>query len=294
MTATVKALGYIVMAAADLDAWQVFGADLLGLQVAERTDERLLLRMDQYAYRFDVRRSEDKEGVVAVGWDVGTQEALDELTKKLIDAGYDVTTGTKDEAAERMVDALVRFQEPDGLYDIELFWGQKNAYERFVSPIGAEFVAGRLGLGHMAQAVSSAATYRALYRDIFGFRLSDHINAHKGQAELEFLHCNERHHSFAFIEVVPGVTPPVTIAHVMVEVTDLDIVGRVNDKVSEGIAPLRSTLGKHTNDKMVSLYVISPSKVAFEYGVGGILIDEDTWLPTRYDDAHYWGHHHQH
>ena len=60
-----------------------------------------------------------------------------------------------------------------------------------------------------------------------------------------------------------------------------------------GAARLRSTFGKHTNDKMTSWYVSSPSGFGIEYGCGGILIDDETWLPTRYDEAHYWGHQRQ-
>lgn len=289
--ARVRSLGYIVLGAADVDAWETFGGQVLGLQPVRVSADRVLLREDHYTYRLDVRKSE-RQGFIAVGWDVGQPENLEVLAKRLADAGYQVTEGTREDTAERHVDALLRFRDPDDLYDIELFWGKKNSTDRFVSPIGAEFVAGDLGLGHIAQAVTDASTYRKLYREIFGFRLSDHINAHHGQAELEFLHCNPRHHSFAFIEVIPGVTPPKGIAHVMLEVTDLDIVGRVNDTINSGAATLRSTLGKHTNDKMISLYVISPSGLAIEYGHGGLIVDDESWLPTRYDDAHYWGHEH--
>lgn len=291
MSVSVKALGYIRLGAKDVQAWAQFGGEVLGLQPVPVSEDRVLLREDEYAYRLDVRRS-DREGFIAVGWDVGQPENLPALAEKLRDAGYRVTEGTAEAAKERQVDAFVSFREPDDLYDIELFTGLRNSSDRFISPTGATFVAGsRLGVGHVAQAVTDADAYRALYRGVLGFRLSDHIDVHDGQAELEFLHVNPRHHSFAFIEVIPGVTPPKGIAHIMLEVTELDIVGRINDKVNEGGAKLRSTLGKHTNDKMVSLYVISPNGIAIEYGYDGLQIaDEESWLPTRYSDAHYWGH----
>jgi 3,4-dihydroxy-9,10-secoandrosta-1,3,5(10)-triene-9,17-dione 4,5-dioxygenase len=31
--------------------------------------------------------------------------------------------------------------------------------------------------------------------------------------------------------------------------------------------------------------------VGLEFGTGGIKIDDETWTPTRYDTAHFWGHH---
>lgn len=289
MNATVRSFAHLVVGTDDLDAWQAFGSDLMGMQVASRDDDRMLLRMDEYGYRLDVRRS-DHQGFLAVGWDAGTEAAMHELAQRLTDAGFDVTEGTTAEAKERQVGGLVRFRDPDDLYDIELIWGKKRATERFASPNGTGFVAGELGVGHIAQAVTDRAVYRRIYREIFGFRLSDNVEAHGGQAELEFLHCNPRHHSFAYIEVVDGVTPPKGIAHLMIEVDDFDVVGRTYEAVQNGAAPLRSTLGRHTNDRMTSWYALSPSGFGVEFGHGGILIDDETWLPTRYADAHTWGH----
>lgn len=80
------------------------------------------------------------------------------------------------------------------------------------------------------------------------------------------------------------------IGHIMMEVTDLDAVGRAYDKVLDGAAPLYSSLGRHTNDKMTSFYCGSPSGLGIEFGTGGIIIDDDVWRPTRYSEAHYWGH----
>lgn len=292
MNTPVKALGHVIVASTDLEQWHVFATELLGLQCAERTADRLLFRMDHYTYRISVHKS-DYDGLIATGWDVGNEADLNTLVARLEDAGYKVSHASATEAAERHVDRFARLRDPDDLYDIELFCGKRNSTARFVSPTAAQFVAGDLGVGHVAQVVTDADAYRRLYRDLFGFRLSDHVDAHGAKAELEFLHCNPRHHSFAFIEAVAGVTPPVGIAHLMLEVDDLDTVGRSYDKVLAGAAPLRSTLGKHTNDKMTSWYATGPSGFGVEYGYDGLIIDDDSWLPTRYDAAHYWGHHRQ-
>ncbi|MFM6851892.1 MAG: VOC family protein [Terrabacter sp.] len=285
MNARVKAFGYAVVSGTDLEAWERFGADLLGLQVAQRTADRLTLRMDEYVHRIDIRRA-DTDGVIALGWDVGSQCALEEITQRLGAAGYEVTQRDAQSAAERGVDGLASFRDPDDNYDIELFWGLRNAAEPFVSPIGATFVARELGLGHAFQVVRDEETYRRLYFDLLGFRLSDHIDMPGGVTGV-FTHCNPRHHSFAF---AAAPTRPIGIGHLMFEIDDLDVLGRNYDKVLAGAAPILSTFGKHTNDKMISFYVRSPSGFGIEYGIDGILIDDETWLPTRYDVAHYWGH----
>jgi len=283
--ARVRALGYAVVGASDIEAWHEFAVDLLGLHAAERTEERLLLRMDDYAYRLDIRTS-DEDGIQALGWDVGSGAALDELTKRLADAGYAVNRVDDDAAAARGVEALVSFRDPDDKYDVELFWGLRNATARFRSPTSARFIAGPLGVGHAFQVVSDESAYRRLYQDVLGFRLSDHIDMPGGVSGV-FLHCNPRHHSFAF---VASPSRPLGVGHLMLEVGDLDTVGRAYDEVLDGAAPILSTFGKHTNDKMISFYVATPSNFGIEYGHGGMLIDDETWLPTRYDAAHYWGH----
>lgn len=285
MQARVKALGYAVVTATDLDEWVRFGSELLGLQVAYRDGDRLLLRMDHYAYRFDVRRA-DEGGVLAIGWDVGGPEALADLATRLTEAGFQVEQGSPELIAERKVVDLVRFRDPEDVIDHELFWGLKSSTEKFVSPIGATFVAGELGLGHAFQALHhGTAAYHRLFRELLGFRLSDHIDMPGDLGT--FVHCNPRHHSFAYANAPHR---RAGIGHFMFEIDDLDLLGRQWDAVQESGVTILSTFGKHTNDKMISFYVRSPSGFGIEFGVGGILIDDETWLPVRYDSAHYWGH----
>lgn len=285
MQAKVKALGYAVITATDLDEWVEFGSNLLGLQVAYRDDDRLLLRMDHYAYRIDVRRA-DEGGASVLGWDVGGPESLAELTARLTEAGYTVEQGSPELIEERKVVDVIRFRDPENIIDHELFWGLKSTTEKFISPTGAHFVAGDLGFGHAFQALHHGnEAYNTLFRDIYGFKLSDHIEMPGDLGT--FLHCNPRHHSFAFANAPHR---SAGIGHFMFEIDDLDTLGRAWDAVQDAGVTVLSTLGKHTNDEMISFYVRSPSGFGIEFGVGGILIDDESWLPVRYDSAHYWGH----
>lgn len=285
MTARVISLAYLRMGAESLATWVDFAERFIGAMVAERSDDRLLLRLDHYSYRFDIRPA-SAGGVQAVGWEVKGPQELAEIRGRLTDAGFEVRDFDADQVAERRISGGLTFRDPDDNFDLEVIWGLKSEVARFASKLGAEFVAGDLGLGHLFQVVTSEEAYARLYFDIFGFLLSDHIDF-PGPAVGVFTHCNPRHHSFAFSENTvrrPG------IGHFMVETTELDIIGRCMDLVdSEGVQVVQ-TFGKHTNDKMVSLYIVTPSDVAVEFGTGGILIDDDTWRPVRYDAAHYWGH----
>lgn len=280
----VRGLGYVVVHATDLAAWDRFAVGLLGLQAAERTGERLLLRADEKSWRLDIRRAA-VDGVAAVGWETAGPAELDALTALLEKEGYETERGSGAECRERMVSGLVRITDPEGV-PLELFYGMKKDRERFVSPTGARFVTGEGGLGHIFQIVRDNEPYRRLYCGLFGFRLSDHVDFAPDRYGT-FLHCGPRHHSMAYAPIPQA---KAGVGHLMLEVDDLDLVGRAWDRVLDGAAPVASTLGKHSNDEMVSFYVNSPAGFQIEYGWGGRVIDPDTWTPSRFDTSNYWGH----
>lgn len=290
MTVEVKGLGYAVIGTPDIDEWKRFGSDLLGLQVAEQTPDRLLLRMDDFAYRLDVRAGAPR-GVSTLGWDAGNAQSLADIAKTLSSAGYEVEYPGPEVAAEREVSDLIRFRDPDDAIDVEFFWGLRRVVPKFVSPAGATFVTAsrqgqNMGFGHVLQLVTAIETHRRLYVDLLGLQISDWIDPGDGTVAW-FLRCNPRHHSYAFVTSQakgPG------IAHLMLEVDDLDVLGRIYDNALSGEFPVLSTLGRHTNDKMISFYVGGPGGVGVEFGYGGLQVDEAVWQPSRYEAAHYWGH----
>ena len=279
-------LGYAVIETTRFDEWEAFGGDLLGLQPVPRLDGSLRLRADEKAYRFEVHAGSENK-VTALGYEVANEADLAALVEELRAEGYTVADGTAEQRSERGVAALASFPDPDGTLRIDLFCSFLEPEEPFVSPTGARFITGDLGFGHALQLVKDWDAYRRLYVDIFGFRLSDRIELAPGQFAT-FLHCNARHHTFAFASASP--TGPGLIGHLMLEVDDIDVVGRAYDRAQAGAARIKTTYGRHTNDKMISMYVESPSDFGIEYGFGGILIDDATWIPRLYDSPHSWGH----
>ena len=141
------------------------------------------------------------------------------------------------------------------------------------------FVTGDGGLGHAVLFVPDLAEAERFYIDVLGFRLSDAV---EDGISIRFLHCNSRHHSLAFV-AVPGM---VGMHHLMLEVGSLDDVGAAYDIVNERHLPLAMTLGRHTNDRMTSFYVRTPSGFEIEYGYGGPLVDvSQPWVAVTYDSG---------
>jgi 3,4-dihydroxy-9,10-secoandrosta-1,3,5(10)-triene-9,17-dione 4,5-dioxygenase len=78
--------------------------------------------------------------------------------------------------------------------------------------------------------------------------------------------------------------------HVMVEVDTLDAVGRALDRIHAEGVQLSSTLGRHTNDKMVSFYVRAPGDWDIEFGTDGVRVDETYYTAEEITADSYWGH----
>jgi hypothetical protein len=78
--------------------------------------------------------------------------------------------------------------------------------------------------------------------------------------------------------------------HFMLEVNSIDDVGAALDLASKAGVPVVSTLGRHSNDQMMSFYMSTPSGFEVEYGWGGRLVDDATWQVQRHDRGTLWGH----
>lgn len=283
----IEALGYVGLEISDPERWCAFAGGILGLQPAPRGVGVVDLRMDDYASRIRLHEG-PADDLAYAGWEVADERALAQLAARLDSAGCVVETGSDEFCAERMVKAAFRFKDPEGNAH-EAFCGPLQKTEvPFVSPTGARFKTGRQGLGHIVLRCRDKAAMLTFFCDLLGFRVSDHITAEliPGRpVELTFLRCNGRHHSLALAPV----RSPKTIVHLMVETTSIDDVGRALDKCLASNVHLSFTLGRHSNDEMISFYPMSPSGFDIEYGWGGLDVDE-SWHVLTHRSVSAWGH----
>ncbi|MGY1813979.1 VOC family protein [Blastococcus sp. SYSU D00820] len=286
----VQELAYVVYEVSSLDDWERFAVGLLGMQVADKDADSISFRTDGKAYRWSCRQG-PADDLVASGYAVESDAALDALVERLRAAGAGAVEGDRALAAARQVDRVVLTTDPMG-NRIELVTGFADAPTPFTSDVLlGGFVTGTGGAGHQVLLARGVAreTYLAFYEDLLGFRISDVIVEELAPgivADLVFLHCNPRHHSVAF-----GDMPhPKRTHHFMVEVTDIRDVGLAYDRCMDAGQPFEMTLGMHPNDHMFSFYVRTPSGFSVEYGWGGLLIDDATWEVQTLDRLHSWGH----
>jgi 3,4-dihydroxy-9,10-secoandrosta-1,3,5(10)-triene-9,17-dione 4,5-dioxygenase len=280
----VRALGYLGLETADLAGWSSFATSVLGVMVAPHSDDAILqLKIDDRPHRFTVVPGE-RDRMAYAGWEVQNAAALDEITDRLLAAGVDVVDATPDEVALRRVQQMRWCLDPSGTR-VELFHSPIHDHVRFVSPVGVRsFVTGDLGMGHVVLLASDFEGSFAFYTELLGFRLSDTMSL--DGLPLRFLHCNPRHHSLA---LAPHHTS--RLAHLMLEVESVDEVGRCYDRCLDHGVTIAQTLGRHTNDEMLSFYLRAPRSYEIEYGCEGLRIDPDSWATSEITAVSFWGHH---
>ncbi len=279
--ASVTQLGYIGISVSNIEEWEHFATEVLGLQSNGVGDDgNLTLRMDEYSQRF-VLSPGGKDDIDYVGFQVTDQPALQEMAEQLRQAGVEVTMGTPDEAKARKVEGLIKFDDPEGT-PTEVYYGPPISFDRpFNSPRAISgFVTGEQGLGHVVYHVENLDRAVAFYRDVLGMKISDFIR------NLVFFHCNPRHHTLALIE---GKRPK-RLNHFMLQTQSINDVGATYDLVQDQEIWITRGLGRHTNDHMTSFYMKTPSGFDVEYGWGARTVDDTTWQVQRHENGSIWGH----
>ena len=283
----IKGLGYIGCEVTDFDAWDGLLDTVYGLEKRGDSGKSVRqYRMDDNHHRLALHKSNNNK-LKYIGWEVEFQGDLENLAAELTDKGLEITRGSAELCEQRAVMDLFVVKGPDDI-PLEIFFGPVQDFKPFTPKRGMEgYNTGDLGMGHIVLATADRPASVKWYEDNFGFRLSDHIFWDDIQAT--FLHCNPRHHSLAFMNPV-GPMKPGDLGHFMFESLSINDVGRAYDIVHEHKVPLALTLGRHTNDHMMSFYIYSPSGWWIEYGHGARLIDDAEWEPKFYNSPKIWGH----
>lgn len=295
----VVGLGYIGFGAPDPEPWRSYALDIIGLapgrvpgapaylpQVDERgraADGSLYFKLDEWSWRVAIHPHADNAGLLYMGLEVQGQRDLEQALTELAAAGHEARRGTAAEAEARAVSAIGFTRDPAGNV-IELFYGPL-VEDGFVSPLGMHFLTGDMGLGHLNLFVADFEACEAFYTDLLGFRLTDYY--HVGdQMTVNFYHINPRHHTIGLMNLAPVNA----IHHLMFEVPSVDMVGMALDRATAAGCKITASLGRHTNDNMLSFYMASPFGFEVEIGCDAIRVGPD-WTPRYRGPGDLWGHH---
>ena len=287
-----KSLGYITISTNDIGGWRKFAFDVLGFAEGQGPDpSALYLRMDERVARIIVVPG-DTDRVVTVGWEVRDRAALKRVRAALESAGVEYTKLSLEQTEARRVEEAIAFKDPAGT-SLEVFHGPVLDHTPVITPFGARFVTGDQGMGHVVVPATDPNGMFKFYTEVLGFRSRGAFRVplppEFGPIRVRFLGINERHHSLAICPAMSLKDPG--LIHVMVEVDTLDAVGAALDRVGASDAVrISSTLGRHTNDKMVSFYVRTPGDWDIEFGTEGMRVDETYYTAEEITADSYWGH----
>lgn len=277
----IQSLGYLRLESTDLPAWQTFAAEFLGLMPVGEDGGTLRYRMDDYPARLVVAPGAESK-MTAMGFEVLNERDLVRVVKSVEGAGIKVTEGSNEESDERRVTGFVKFDDPGG-NPVELFYGPVLDHKAVHLPAVSSFVTGDQGMGHVIVTGEDGRALLDFYAGVLGFYERNTMGGR--DRTVWFLSSNERHHTLG-ITSAPG---PGRLIHLMLEAATLDDVGLALDRADKLGVPMMNTLGKHTNDRMVSFYVYSPELYAIEFGFGGLRVpgEQPTYEIT---DGAFWGH----
>jgi len=128
-------LGYVVVAATDIEKWRSFATDVLGMMAIDTPEGGLHLKMDGRQFRFLIQKS-DSDRLFSSAWQVVDADALAEARTELKAAGVEVIEPSDEERKVRYVQDFISFVDPAGNRQ-EIFWGPISDFKRFVSPIAS-------------------------------------------------------------------------------------------------------------------------------------------------------------
>ncbi|MBK8289513.1 MAG: VOC family protein [Cellvibrionales bacterium] len=302
----IRGLGYVGFGAPDPSQWLKFGTEIVGAMPARALpgeawgmpmdptsgpaskgsgvgpDGSVYLKIDHRQWRIAIHPSESNAGVLYLGLEVASALDLEQVVAELKAQGIEARMGSAEEAQARSVTGIAYSQDPAG-NPIEFFFGATDDY-KFVSPKGMHFKTGDLGLGHMNLFVSDLKANTEFYSRVLGFKLSDYIGFGPDMSA-NFFYCNGRHHTFG----ITRVGPINGIHHLMLECETVDNVLQCYERALEAGITIKSTLGRHVNDNVLSFYMSSPFGFEVEIGWDGTIVGDD-WLPRQFCEGDIWGH----
>lgn len=293
----VHSLAYLVIGAHDLEAWTQYAESVVGLMPADSNEDGVLLyRMDHRPFRFRIEAAETDK-LLASGLECATRSDWETALANLRNAGVAVETASATDTLARGFRDMFRCNDPAG-NPLEIGWGHVASGSPFVSPQAVDgFITldgdNDMGFGHAVLPALNIDETRAFYVDHLGFANSDEMRVFmQGGPDdpgmsMHFLHAGSPRHHVIGLAQFPV---PSGLVHTMVEVASLDEVGLALDRAMAAGTHISSTLGKHTNDKMVSFYMRTPGGFDIEYGCGGIRPDWSKFTPTFTLKEDLWGH----
>ena len=260
-------LGWVRLQVTNLETSLGFYTELFGLELTRREGNRAWLRCSDKPHDIELIEG-DEPGLFGVGFELcdtaEVQTAYDHLTER----GYTPTMYDRAACDREVVEAGLRFANPDTGLTVDFYAGQSPATEPF-RPTVAKIER----LGHVVLNVSSYAKAHQFWVEDLGFEISDHV-----PGSIAFLRCwpNPLHHSFALLEGAAD-----GLNHVNFMVSDIDDIGQAMNRMKRADVPIVFGPGRHLPSTSIFIYFLDPDGMTVEYSFGMEEFGEEDARPPR-------------
>ena len=272
--------GYVALNVSDLDRSVHFYRDMVGLQLEERAGEAAFLRCSDDHHNVVLYRSAEP-GIKRMAFELESAEDLASARAYVEAQGWWVRDLPADEAAGLRQGPTFRFRVPEHTLTFEFYAHMDKGAGAYMPT-----VAKIQRLGHVVVHCADRDAFLRTLTEKLNFRVSDHFGA-----QVAFLRCfpNPFHHSFG---VSRGEKDG--LHHVNFMVTDVDDVGRANNRMRNHDVPIVYGPGRHDISNSIFLYYLDPDRMTAEYSFGmeefpELAPREPRQLPLKPEILDSWG-----
>ena len=258
-------LRYVRLGTRDLPAAVDFAERMLGLQLADRSDEAAYFRSDMRDHTLVFFLGEPTER--AVGFEIHSQAQFDAAVAELSQHGIEAAIGTEQQCAARKVRALASFRDPGG-NTIELVLRPLHSSWRYFPPRDA----GIVGLKGVALRSQNVPACEALWTTLFNGRVSDWIG------EASFLRFDQAHHRLAYY---PSAGSGILAIEFGVE--NVDLLMRNNYFLQQAQVKIVHGPGRRPASNQLFLTFAGPDEMLFSFvAEGDDITDEAGHRPRQF------------
>lgn len=259
---------YVRLGTRDLVGATRYAAEILGLEVAERSGNAVYFRSDAREHTLCYFEGDPANQVVA--FELSTQAELEAAAAQLEALGHAVHQGKQTECQARKVREFIAFDDPTG-NRIELVWRPQLSGKRFHGTRDT----GITGFSHIGLCTTDAQRDEAFWTKVCNARTSDRI----GDAPL--LRIGKIHHTLALFP-----TNRRGIQHINHQLATTDHIQHAFNFIRERNVPVVFGPGKHPTSSARFLYFEGPDGMVYEYSAGVCEIsDEAAWRTRQFEAA---------
>jgi 2,3-dihydroxy-p-cumate/2,3-dihydroxybenzoate 3,4-dioxygenase len=272
--------GYVALNVSDLDRSVRFYRDLVGLHLEETLGDAAFLRCSEDHHNLVLYRS-DEPGIKRLAFELETPQDLARARSYVEQQGWSMRDVATEETLQLRQGPTFRFRVPEHSLTFEFYAQMQRASAPFVPT-----VARIQRLGHVVVHCADRDAFLRTLTEKLNFRISDHFGA-----QVAFLRCFTKlfHHSFGV-----GRGEKDGLHHVNFMVTDVDDVGRANNRMRNNGVPIVYGPGRHDISNSIFLYYLDPDGMTAEYSFGMEEFPEEAareprQLPMRPEILDSWG-----